>query len=66
MDDLLTFRLATREDLPRIVNMLADDKLGATRENIDIADLNRYIQAFENIQADPNNELTVAILNNEM
>lgn len=28
----LTFRLATPEDLPEIISMLADDKLGAARE----------------------------------
>jgi hypothetical protein len=30
-DDLL-FRLATRQDLPAIVRMLADDDLGSQRE----------------------------------
>lgn len=53
-----TFRRATEDDLPRLVAMLADDPLGATRENPD--DLTPYRAAFERIAADPNQHLTVA------
>lgn len=40
--------------------MLADDPLGATRERFESPLPTRYLQAFEAIDQDPNNELTVA------
>jgi GNAT superfamily N-acetyltransferase len=54
----LLFRPARREDVPTIVAMLADDPLGAEREG-DPAD-QRYLTAFERIDADPDDELIVA------
>ncbi|MGW6917686.1 N-acetyltransferase family protein [Kitasatospora sp. NPDC054939] len=54
----LTIRPATAEDLPAIVAMLADDPLGATRENPD--DLTPYRAAHARIAADPNQHLVVA------
>ena len=66
MQNSLTFRLATLEDLPRIVSMLADDVLGVTRESSSNIVPEQYIQAFENIRSDPNQELTVAVLDNEI
>ncbi|KIO77528.1 GNAT family acetyltransferase [Pedobacter lusitanus] len=59
----LTFRLATPEDLPEIISMLADDKLGAAREKKGLSV--KYLQAFEKIQQDPNQELTIAELNGD-
>ena len=56
----LKFRQATREDLPEIVRMLADDFLGATRERYENPLPESYIKAFEEIEADKNNELIVA------
>jgi ribosomal protein S18 acetylase RimI-like enzyme len=56
----LKFRRATREDLPEIVRMLADDFLGATRERYEIPLPESYVKAFEEIEADKNNELIVA------
>ncbi len=56
----LEFRQATREDLPEIVRMLADDFLGATRERYENPLPENYIKAFEEIEADKNNELIVA------
>jgi GNAT superfamily N-acetyltransferase len=53
----LAFRAATRADLPAIVEMLADDSLGATRES---ADHPGYAAAFDQIDADPRNALIVA------
>ena len=48
-----TFRLrpATQADLPRILELLADDRLGANRE--DTSDMAPYERAFEAIDADP-------------
>ncbi|GAA3115168.1 hypothetical protein GCM10020001_038120 [Nonomuraea salmonea] len=54
----LIFRTARRDDVPAIVAMLADDPLGAQREG-DPAD-ERYLTAFERIDANPHDELIVA------
>jgi len=59
MEDI-TFRQATREDLPEIVRMLADDFLGATRERYENPLPESYTKAFEEIEQDKNNELIVA------
>ena len=57
---MLTFRLATRSDIPAILDMLNDDAItrdrGATAEAEDAA----IWAAFEAIDADPRNELIVA------
>jgi len=56
----LSFRRATRDDLPAIVAMLADDPLGARRE-ANVSPLPRcYHDAFDAIDRDPNIELVVA------
>ncbi len=55
----LKFRQAKREDLPEIVRMLADDFLGATRERYETPLPDVYVKAFEEIDADKNNELIV-------
>ncbi|GEN84511.1 GNAT family acetyltransferase [Sporosarcina luteola] len=60
------FRLATEQDLERIVEMLADDKLGATREQFVLPLPEVYRDAFHAIDADPNNELVVACLGNKI
>lgn len=51
------FRQATIEDIQAIVDMLADDALGATRETPD--DLTPYRAAFAAIDADPHQLLVV-------
>ena len=58
----LPFRRATAADLPAIVGMLADDVLGAKRERFETPLPASYLKAFEEIEADPNNELVVACL----
>ncbi len=62
----LIFRLAKREDLAEIIFMLADDSIGAQREAVTTEISEKYITAFENIQADPNQELTVAEIDGEL
>jgi len=55
----LVFRKALLTDIPGLVSMLSDDKLGALRED-DSRPLNqKYLQAFAEIESDANNELTV-------
>jgi ribosomal protein S18 acetylase RimI-like enzyme len=58
MNDL-TIRRARADDLPAIVAMLADDALGATREDPSIPLDPRYLQAFQAIDQDPNQFLAV-------
>jgi GNAT superfamily N-acetyltransferase len=56
----LTFRQAIRGDLERIVQLLADDPLGSTRDAYSVPLAGGYASAFEAIVADRNNELIVA------
>lgn len=58
MTESLILRDATAADLPVIVAMLADDKLGSTRE--DAEDLAPYLAAFAEVEADPNQRLIIA------
>jgi GNAT superfamily N-acetyltransferase len=56
------FRPATKDDLPAIVRLLADDALGARRERYAEPLPPSYGEAFDAIARDPNNELVVAEL----
>jgi GNAT superfamily N-acetyltransferase len=62
----LHFRLATFNDLPAIVAMLADDILGAAREKAEDPLPASYTRAFAIISADPHQELTVVESNREI
>ena len=53
------FRRATRDDVPALVRLLADDPLGAQREAFTSPLPESYYAAFEAIDRDPNNELVV-------
>lgn len=55
----LSFREARREDLASLIEMLADDKLGAHREDVSNPINPDYIKAFLAIKSDPNNELII-------
>ncbi|MGG4495710.1 GNAT family N-acetyltransferase [Brevibacillus reuszeri] len=63
---MVTFRKATANDLDKIVQMLADDELGKTRERYETPLPDSYLKAFEAIDKDPNNELIVACLGEEI
>ena len=54
----IAIRRATRADVPVIVALLADDPLGATRE--DPSDLASYLRAFDDMTAQGGNEMLVA------
>ena len=56
----LKLRSATLADLSDIVRMLADDFLGRQRERFADPLPESYVNAFREIEADPNNELIVA------
>ncbi len=53
------FREASRSDIARLVALLADDELGATREDNSQPLNPRYLDAFAAIDKDPNNELII-------
>jgi len=55
----MIFRKATENDVPHIVEMIADDELGKTRENFQIPLPIEYINAFKKINSDNNQELIV-------
>lgn len=54
----VTFRRAGREDVPAIVALLADDVLGAGREN---TDLTPYFAAFEKMEQERDNLIVVGL-----
>ena len=56
------FRPATAADVAAIVVLLADDRLGAAREDASLPLDERYIQAFDAIERDPNQLQAVADL----
>ncbi|MGC5050849.1 N-acetyltransferase family protein [Micromonospora sp. DT48] len=63
MGDVI-FRDAVRADLPAILDLLADDMLGRTR---DVGEVDaRYEKAFAEITADPRNQLIVAEAGGEL
>lgn len=66
MERELHFREATEKDVDRIVEMLADDVLGSKRERYEHPLPESYIQAFNAIDTDPNNELVVACQGEEV
>ena len=56
MSAALTFRPATRADVPAVVALLADDVLGRGRET---GQLDPYLAAFDAMQAEGGNQLIV-------
>ena len=62
----VTFRRARRADLPAIVATLADDALGAARESYATPLPEGYYAAFDAIACDPNNQLLVAEVADEI
>ncbi|MGK0324641.1 MAG: GNAT superfamily N-acetyltransferase [Psychroserpens sp.] len=55
----MNFRKATINDVSAIVALIADDELGQQRENFQNPLPKQYLKAFENINADDNQELIV-------
>ena len=62
----LTFRKALLTDIAQLVSMLADDELGAMREDISRPLNQNYLNTFSEIDRDANNELIVAESNAEI
>jgi len=62
----ITFRFATREDVPAIVRMLAEDELGSQRERYKNPLPAAYYSAFDQIHTDSNHELIVVEQNQKI
>jgi len=58
MQSEITIRPACRDDVPAIAALLADDALGATRE--DAGDIENYLRAFDEMTAQSGNMMLVA------
>jgi GNAT superfamily N-acetyltransferase len=57
----LAFRRAGAADVRDIVRLLGEDSLGQAREQLGDASVGDYLEAFAAIDADPNQELVVAV-----
>ena len=66
MNDNIVFRSAVREDVPAIVQLLADDELGSQREKVEEPLPQSYYAAFEQINSDSNHQLIAAELDGEV
>ena len=55
----MIYRKAKLEDVPAIIALLANDKLGKKRENFTSPLASSYVNAFQAIEQDPNQELIV-------
>lgn len=55
----LIFAQAKREDVPKLVDLLAEDLLGRQREDNSRPIAHSYLDAFDAIDADSNNQLLV-------
>ena len=62
----LKYRSADFEDLESLVALLSNDPLGSKREDASVPLNSAYIEAFEAITRDPNNELLVVELENSL
>ena len=62
----LAIRKAEISDLPEIIRLIADDFLGQQREDFALPLNEKYVTAFKEIDADPNNELIVAEIDGQI
>lgn len=62
----LKYRSADFEDLESLVALLSNDPLGSKREDTSVPLNSAYLETFEAIVRDPNNELLVVELENSL
>ena len=60
-NDDMRFRFAERSDVPSIITLLADDPIGASREQANGPDMSVYFDAFEEMTAQGGNAYLLAI-----
>lgn len=58
---VINIRTAVKSDILDIVSLLAHDKLGKSREDLQDPLPKKYYDAFERINSDPNQELVVIV-----
>ncbi|WP_297702735.1 GNAT family N-acetyltransferase [uncultured Eudoraea sp.] len=58
---ILIIRRAKQKDLPAIVELIANDELGRLRENFKTPLPEQYLNAFDKVNADQNQELMVML-----
>lgn len=66
MNAPIQFRNAVEADLPDLVAMLADDPLGSQREDPGPPLPDAYLRAFAAISRDPNNQIVLATIAEEI
>ncbi|MDF1646859.1 MAG: GNAT family N-acetyltransferase [Legionellaceae bacterium] len=66
MNNNLSYRKANQNDLEIIVKMLAEDELGLSREKVSMPLDKAYLDAFEQIDNDPNQYLMVVERENKV
>lgn len=62
----IAFRRALATDIPAMIALLADDPLGQHREDTSSPPNPKYAAAFQAIEADPNQLLTVVTMAEEV
>ncbi|MBI2519724.1 MAG: GNAT family N-acetyltransferase [Bdellovibrio sp.] len=63
--DKLEFRIARIEDLPEIIALLAEDVVARVGEVVSDIPTPEYVRAFQEIEADVNNEIIVGTFLNK-
>lgn len=58
---ILNIRRANQKDVPAIVELIANDELGRLRENFKTPLPEKYLNAFDRINSDQNQELMVMV-----
>ncbi|QUM88947.1 GNAT family N-acetyltransferase [Moritella sp. 36] len=62
----LKYRSAKMNDLENLVSLLIEDPLGSQREDASIPLKNSYVDAFKAIDVDPNNELLIVEVDEQL
>ena len=62
----LRFRLAEPSDLPKLVELLANDPLGSKRERFETPLPQAYTEAFKAIERDPNHLILIADIDDQI
>ncbi len=61
---MIKYKTASAADIQKIIELLIDDDLGKTRENL--SNMEPYYKAFADIEKDPNQHLMLMLLNKKI